>query len=144
MPVYSVYCKFCLLWLSLTMLRNIKSGGSSDLFRCSLMILKYAKAIRYSRPLWILLPMPNYLQWNPSITATIGEWRFGPYREVAFREGSCFFLLFSSSHISLHPVITLSKRRRLHSLMEQDCNSTETTIVLLNTLYSYHTESHKN
>ena len=85
------------------------------------------------------------LQWNPSITATIGEWRFGPYREVAFREGSCFFQLFScSSHISLHPVITLSKRRRLHSLMEQDCNSTETTIVLLNTQYSYHTESHKN
>ena len=84
------------------------------------------------------------LQWNPSITATIGEWRFGPYREVAFREGSCFFLLFScSSHISLHPVITLSKRRRLHSLMEQDCNRTETTMVLLNTLYSYHTESHK-
>ena len=79
------------------------------------------------------------IQWNPSITATIGEWRFGPYREVAFREGSCFFLLFTcSSHISLHPVITLSsQRRRLHSLMDQDCNRsiTETTIVSLNTLY---------
>ena len=73
-----------------------------------------------------ILPLPNSkdIQWNPSITATIGEWRFGPYREVAFREGSCFSLLFTcSSHISLHPVITLSsQRRRLYSLMDQNCN----------------------
>ena len=28
-----------------------------------------------------------YLQWNPSIAATVGEWHFGCYTEVAVVEG---------------------------------------------------------
>ena len=75
---------------------------------------------------------------EPSITAIIEEWHFGPYREVAFRERSCFFLLFTcSSHISLHLVVT----QNVHSLAVKggdyihECNSTEPTILSLNALY---------
>ena len=46
------------------------------------------------------------IQWNPSITATIGEWHFGPYREVAFREGSCFFCCLHA--LVTYPYIKLS------------------------------------
>ena len=37
------------------------------------------------------------VQWNPSITATVGEWHFGPYSEVAFRQGSYLFLPLACS-----------------------------------------------
>ena len=29
----------------------------------------------------------SYIQWNPSIAATVGEWHFGCYTEVAVVEG---------------------------------------------------------
>ena len=31
--------------------------------------------------------MVNVIQWNPSIAATVGEWHFGCYTEVAVVEG---------------------------------------------------------
>ena len=38
-------------------------------------------------------PQTNYVQWNPYITDTIGEWGFGRYREVVLTEGFCVFVL---------------------------------------------------
>ena len=50
-----------------------------------------------------LRQLKKRVQWNPSIAATVGEWHFGCYTEVAFVEG--FRVLGVLVHEKLKKVI---------------------------------------